>query len=383
MGANCASGERTCCTCTSGRDGSAAADSKDCYGDTFVFVDQSPSISNTAVVAGGYGTGYEKERLWRPRSFVLHRQEHFQTLVIADSGNRRVVLWPYMRCGLRQAAFGHGPVVVAAPGEHPEDSAKDHAASFGVSWLGDFLKVGLDGKGRLLCSSYDSCSGQTHLLAQVNVGLEKQPRFERLSISDSCCAPIVCACGGPEDALYVLESGGQRVLKFRREGDDWAKEETVAGGHGHGSKANQFDAASNIVVTSDGTIYVTDHQNHRVQRWPVGAKEGETVAGGNGCGSACNQLDCPRGLSVDSDKTVYIADYKNNRVVRWRPGDLSGQTLAAPEGTQVARPVDVVLDGLGGLLVLEAGSDPRIMLWKIAVVNDSMSADMPTSRSET
>jgi hypothetical protein len=37
--------------------------------------------------------------------------------------------------------------------------------------------------------------------------------------------------------------------------------------------SNPFD----VSVTSDGTVYVLDHQNFRIQKWELGAITGTTV----------------------------------------------------------------------------------------------------------
>jgi hypothetical protein len=55
---------------------------------------------------------------------------------------------------------------------------------------------------------------------------------------------------------------------------------TVAGGNGQGSAANQLDRPSDIFVSKiDGSVYVADCYNNRIQKWLVNATSGITVAG--------------------------------------------------------------------------------------------------------
>ncbi|CAF4399680.1 unnamed protein product, partial [Rotaria sordida] len=66
-----------------------------------------------------------------------------------------------------------------------------------------------------------------------------------------------------------------------------------------------------------GTIYVADRSNHRVMRWPQGAKQGTVIVGGNGQGEGANQFDHPIGLSFDRHGNLYVADQYNHRIQRF------------------------------------------------------------------
>ncbi|CAF1255634.1 unnamed protein product [Adineta steineri] len=49
-------------------------------------------------------------------------------------------------------------------------------------------------------------------------------------------------------------------------------------------------------------------------RWYEQKEEGEILVGGNGKG---NQLNCPMGLSFDDEGTFYVADYYNHRIEKF------------------------------------------------------------------
>ncbi len=83
-------------------------------------------------------------------------------------------------------------------------------------------------------------------------------------------------------------------------------------------------------------IYVADRNNYRVQRFPLdGSGNGVTVAGGNGQGPLCNQLDQPTDISLSKlDGSIYISDCFNNRVQKWEVNATTGITVAgSPNGT--------------------------------------------------
>ena len=79
-----------------------------------------------------------------------------------------------------------------------------------------------------------------------------------------------------------------------------------------------------MAVDGAGNVYVTDFNNHRVQKWAPGATSGVTVAGGNGYGSAANQFNGPWGVALDADGNLYVADTWNYRVPEPAPGASSG-----------------------------------------------------------
>ncbi|CAF4860378.1 unnamed protein product, partial [Rotaria socialis] len=88
----------------------------------------------------------------------------------------------------------------------------------------------------------------------------------------------------------------------------------VAGGNGQGDELNQLNSPHYLFVDRDHSVYVSDHNNHRVMKWNKGAKEGIVVAGGEGEGNALTQLYSPNGIFVDTLGTLYVADSQNHGV---------------------------------------------------------------------
>ncbi|CAF3762284.1 unnamed protein product [Rotaria sp. Silwood1] len=96
---------------------------------------------------------------------------------------------------------------------------------------------------------------------------------------------------------------------------------TVAGGNGAGNASSQLKYPRSIYVSrKTGSIYVADTNNHRIQRWSVGATQGVTIAGDPYCvsGNGAAQLNMPVGVILDANETyLFVSDQGNNRIQRF------------------------------------------------------------------
>ena len=86
-----------------------------------------------------------------------------------------------------------------------------------------------------------------------------------------------------------------------------------------GSGDGQFISPNAVAVASDGSVYVADMNNHRIQK---STSEGVFVSqlGPRGTrGSADGWFSQPYGVGVASDGSVYVADMKNHRIQKFSP----------------------------------------------------------------
>jgi len=81
------------------------------------------------------------------------------------------------------------------------------------------------------------------------------------------------------ETLLLSDSGNHRILRVTYTSKDVSpKVEVVCGTGSPGVGPHEFRSPACLALSDDGTLFVADTDNQRVQRFPtVGAKEGETV----------------------------------------------------------------------------------------------------------
>ncbi|CAF1223829.1 unnamed protein product [Adineta ricciae] len=135
---------------------------------------------------------------------------------------------------------------------------------------------------------------------------------------------------------------------------------TVAGVTGSpGIAGNLFNHPFCLALDSSNTIYVTDQPNQRVQQWVSNASTGTTVAGqANGTmGSSLEYLCYPSDLVLDSDGNLYIADAGNHRVVLWLKNASTGILVA---GTGEFPDCKLIHDAFSALLGVVGSTNSQL-----------------------
>lgn len=163
---------------------------------------------------------------------------------------------------------------------------------------------------------------------------------------------------GPDDCVYIVDSGDSTVRKFspsgelllqlgqpRRTTDTGYRDSdyrTIARG------GPPFNAPTNLAVAPSNDLYVTDgYGNARVHRF---SEDGALIASWGGPGSGPGQFHIPHGVFVDRHGTVYVADRENDRIQRFSPaGDF------IDEWTDVRRPDTVFVTADDTVFVAELG----------------------------
>jgi len=131
---------------------------------------------------------------------------------------------------------------------------------------------------------------------------------------------------GPDGFVYVADAGNHRVQKFTADGEfvaAWGRQSTLDSESG---RAQGFNDPWDVAVGPDGTVYVADTWNHRIQQLDAA---GETFRawgwfGQYGPGDAAGQSAFygPRGVAFSPEDTggrVYVSDTGNKRVQVFDP----------------------------------------------------------------
>jgi streptogramin lyase len=164
--------------------------------------------------------------------------------------------------------------------------------------------------------------------------------------------PVGLARDG-EGFLYVGDRFNHRVQKLSPSG------EAVAAWGSEGAEPGQFNAPVGVAVDGSGSVYVVDGQNRRIQKL---SSSGDVLAVWGGPGSAPGQFgsetDGPVGIAVGPDGSVYIADAGNHRIQKLSP---DGQVLAVwgakgRDRGEFNFPTGVAVDPGGNVYVADAGN---------------------------
>lgn len=131
-------------------------------------------------------------------------------------------------------------------------------------------------------------------------------------------APRSIAAGLKED-LYVADSRNNRILHIASDGSLLQEWGTFADQATGDAPIGTFNEPWGVAVGPDGSVYVTDTWNHRVQKF---SEEGKPVKMWGQYGQPLPDIPeskssfwGPRGIAVDSQGHVFIADTGNKRIV--------------------------------------------------------------------
>ena len=109
-----------------------------------------------------------------------------------------------------------------------------------------------------------------------------------------------------------------------------------------------FNKPTNLAISPQGELYVSDgYGNARVHRF---SRSGELIQSWGEPGSGPGQFNLVHGIAVALDGTVYVADRENDRIQLFSP---EGDYIA--EWDHVQRPTNIVFDAEGRVYVSELG----------------------------
>ena len=172
--------------------------------------------------------------------------------------------------------------------------------------------------------------------------------------------------------LYVSDTNNHRVLLFNSTSSSGSNGRVIAGDGTGASSGSQLNNPNGIFVDGNGTLYIADLRNHRIQRWYRGAGSGSRVAGDGTNGSSLSQLFFPTSVFVDSNEYIYVTQLKYSRVTRWTVNATFGVCIAGCTGVsgvgpnQLSGAQSLAFDSCGSLYVSDQGNH-RVQKFQIIV----------------
>lgn len=155
----------------------------------------------------------------------------------------------------------------------------------------------------------------------------------------------------------------------------------VAGTGSAGSTPSTLRQPRCLHIDASDAIYICDYNNNRIQKWIVGDSNGTTVAGNsNGnVGRGPDDLENPTGIAFDKYGNMYVADYNNHRIQRFEPGQRNGTTVAGTGTagvitTRLNQPTAVFVDDDLNMYITENGNN-RFVFWPANSTNSSILID--------
>ncbi|CAF1569051.1 unnamed protein product, partial [Rotaria magnacalcarata] len=202
---------------------------------------------NGVTIAGGHGQGGATNQLWGPWGLFV---DDNQTVVIADSGNHRIMQW-------KKDDTTNGQVVAGGNGQGNGLHQLRYPFDVLIDKETDSLIICDYGNRRVVRWSRRSGTTQGEIL-----------------IDNIDCWGLAM---NEQRYLYVSDYKKSEVRRYKF-GENIGT--LVAGGNGVGAGLNQLQYPRYLFVDRQRNVYVSDFYNHRVMKWNEGAKEGIVGAGG-------------------------------------------------------------------------------------------------------
>ena len=163
---------------------------------------------------------------------------------------------------------------------------------------------------------------------------------------------------GPDDRIYLTDDMGHTVRKFTTEGRLLMTLGTQGKPSDTGATsvdfrsirraAGPFHYPTNLAISANGDLYITDgYGNARVHRFSA---DGKLRQSWGGPGSGPREFHVPHGIAIDREGTIYVADRENCRIQLFSP---EGTYIS--EWTDLARPSQLFIDRSGDVYLAELG----------------------------
>ena len=120
-----------------------------------------------------------------------------------------------------------------------------------------------------------------------------------------------------DGTLYVADGYNDRVQVFGPDGKFLHKWGGPFGMNIFGPFNGWFATVTRITIGPGGNIFVADFYNNRVQKF---SPDGVFLSTFGTRGSGPGQFEKAIAVAVARDGSVFVADFANNRIQKWKPG---------------------------------------------------------------
>jgi len=242
-------------------------------------------------------------------------------LYVVDSDNGRIVSF---------ARDGTGSAVIEADGR---------ALNFRDEGSLGAVDVDLDG------NLYVAESGTQRILHMTSDGrllseFKPDPHLGRLfSVSVDRTNDLVYVVDDVRNVIVVFDSDGTEIRRLAS----------------RGSKPGQVEDVGSVEVLADGTLWVADAGNSRVQHLSADGSVLQVI--GPFAAGEPGAIEYPNDVAVDPAGRIWVADYRGHAVVVFGPDGTPLARLAGEGDQSLWTPTSLTFDDAGRLYLAERNSD--------------------------
>ena len=148
-----------------------------------------------------------------------------------------------------------------------------------------------------------------------------------------------------DGSIYVADTQNNRIQKFSSNGDFLTKWGTLGSGDG------QFDSPKSIAVGPDDMVYIVDTYNQRIQKFD---STGNFVMKWGSPGTGDGEFYSPYGIAVGPDGTVYVSDVGNACIQKFdSTGNFISKWTDIQPGWQFNTPTGIAVGPDGSVYVAD------------------------------
>ncbi|MFN8662403.1 MAG: NHL repeat-containing protein [Thermomicrobiales bacterium] len=159
--------------------------------------------------------------------------------------------------------------------------------------------------------------------------------------------------------LYVIDMARNHIRVFDPDGNPLATwgEEGSGPGQFRFSLFSALGAAGDLAVGPDGSLYVADTFNNRIQKL---AADGTFLLDWGDGGAGPGQIFEPSGIGVDAAGQVYVAEASGVQIFTADGQFLNSWEVIQADGTPLTQAADIAIDAAGGVWITD-GSLHRLV----------------------